>query len=389
MDLETYSLLPSELYEEEHGIFRNAFRKFCETEVVPNQAKWEKQGIVDRSAWRKAGEMGFLVPQAEEKYGGSGVDFRYAVIIAEELARVHESGFMIPLHNDVIAQYLTTFGSEEQKARWLPGCVSGETILAVAMTEPGAGSDLQAMRTTAIRDGDSYVVNGQKTFISNGILCGLCVVAVKTNPKADPPYAGVSLIVVEDGTPGFVHDRKLEKIGMHSQDTAELYFEDCRVPAANLLGSEGAGFYMLMQKLQQERLICAIGGQAGAERVLDITVKYCQERSAFGRPLIKFQNTRFKLVEALTQIQVGRTLIDRLVRDHVAGKEIVKETCMAKAYCTETFKHVTDECLQFFGGYGYMSEYPIAKAFTDARVQTIYAGTTEIMKEIVAKQLGW
>jgi acyl-CoA dehydrogenase len=389
MDLETYTLPPSDYFEEEHAIFRGAFRKFCETEVVPNQARWEKQGIVDRATWKKAGAMGFLVPQAEEKHGGSGVDFRYAVIILEEMARIHESGLMIPLHNDVIAPYLLAFGSEEQKDRFVPGCVSGDTVLAVAMTEPGAGSDLAAIRTTAIRDGDHYVVNGQKTFISNGVLCGLAVVAVKTDPKADPPHAGVSLLLIEDGTPGFHHDRRLEKIGMHSQDTAEMFFEDCRVPVGNLLGSEGAGFYMMMQKLQQERLVCAIGAQAGAERALDVTIKYCHERSAFGRPIVKFQNTRFKLVDLLTQVQVGRAFIDRLVRDHLAGREIIKETCMAKAFCTEMFKRVADECLQFFGGYGYMTEYPIAKAFTDARVQMIFAGTNEIMKEIVAKQLGW
>ena len=389
MTFETFSLLPSELFEEEHNIFRDAFRKFCAAEVIPHQEKWEKQGIVDRSAWKKAGEMGFLCPQLDEKYGGSGVDFLYSAIIIEEMARANESGFMISLHNDVVAPYIDGFGNEEQKMRWLPGCVSGDKILAVAMTEPGAGSDLQAMRATAIKDGNEYVVNGQKTFITNGILCDICVVAVKTDPKADPPYSGVSLIVVEDGTPGFTHDRKLDKIGMHSQDTAEMYFEDCRVPAENLLGGEGAGFFMLMQKLQQERLVCAIGSQGAAENVLDMTVKYTQERTAFGKPISKFQNTRFKLVDCLTEIQIGRTFVDRLIRDHVAGKEIIKETCMAKAYCSEMLNRVTTTCLQFFGGYGYMTEYPISKAFVDARVQTIFAGTTEIMKVIVAKQLGW
>ena len=389
MDLENYRLLPSELFTEDHDLFRDAFRKFVEAEVLPNQEKWIEQKMVDRSAWKKAGEMGFLCPQTEEKYGGSGVDFLFSVVIIEELARAHESGFFISLHSDIVVPYLEAFANEEQKQRWLPGCVSGDTITAVAMTEPGAGSDLQAIRATAVKDGDSYILNGQKTFISNGILCNLCIVAAKTDTKADPPYAGISLFVVEDGTPGFVHDRKLDKIGMHSQDTAEMFFDDCRIPAENLLGGEGGGFLMLMQKLQQERLVCAIAAQAGAEQVLDLTVTYCKERSAFGKPLSKFQNTRFKLVDCLTEIQVGRTFIDRLIKEHMAGNQIIKETCMAKAYCTEMLKRTSDTCLQFFGGYGYMTEYPISKAFVDARVQTIYAGTTEIMKEIVAKQLGW
>ncbi len=376
------------IFSEEHEIFRQGFKKFLERNVVPHQAEWKKNGIVSREIWKLAGKEGYLCPWVEEKYGGSGVDFIYSVVMMEEIARIMESGFAMNLHSDIVVPYIAAFGTDEQKQRWLPGCVSGELITAVAMTEPGTGSDLQAIKTSAVRDGDSYIINGQKTFISNGQLCDLVIVACKTNPKADPPYTGMSLIVVEDKTPGFEKGKKLEKIGMKAQDTSELYFSDCRVPAKNLLGQEGEGFFQLMQKLQQERLVSAIMAQAGAEKALEEAIEYTKTRTAFGKPISKFQNTRFKLVEIATEIELGRAFIDRLIQEHVSGANIIKETCMAKWWVTEMLKRTVDQVLQFFGGYGYMLEYPIAQAYLDARVQTIFAGTTEIMKEIIGKQMG-
>ena len=376
------------IFSEEHEMFREAFRKFVEREVLPNKDKWEEAGMVDPEIYRKAGEAGFLCPWLPEEYGGVGADFLYSAIMIEEMARVQMSAFALSLHNDIVVPYIYSYGTEEQKRRWLPGCTTGEYITAVAMTEPNAGSDLASIRTTAIRDGDYYVLNGQKTFITNGLISNLLVVAAKTDPKADPPYRGISLFVVEGDTPGFIRGRKLEKIGMKGQDTAELFFEDCRVPASNLLGKEGAGFYYLMEKLQQERLVCAIGAQAAAEAIFDMTLQYCLEREQFGRPIGKFQVNRHKLVDMKTEIEIGRVFVDRLIVEHNAGEEIISETCMAKWWITEMLKRVADQCLQLHGGYGYMLEYPIAKAYLDVRVQTIYAGTTEIMKEIIGKRMG-
>lgn len=376
------------LFSEEHRIFQDAFRKFMEKEANPHYEQWEKEGMVPRSLWLKAGEQGFLCPWVPEEYGGSGADFLYSVIITEECCRARNSGFAISLHNDICVPYLSAFGNKEQKERWLPKCVTGEYITAIAMTEPGAGSDLAALATTAIRDGDDYIVNGQKTFITNGLVSNLVIVAVKTNPKAQPPHTGISLVVVEEGTPGFNRGRKLDKIGMKAQDTAELYFEDCRIPVANRLGDEGMGFIFLMQKLQQERLVCAVGAQAAAEIMLADTIQYTKERRMFGKALSKFQNTRFKLSEMATEIEIGRVFVDRLIEEHMKGSSVISETCMAKWWVTEMAKRTADECLQLFGGYGYMLEYPIAKAFLDIRVQTIYAGTTEVMKEIIGRQMG-
>jgi len=373
------------LFSEDHEIFGDAVRQFVEREVRPNQERWMEAGIVDRSAWVKAGEAGLLCPWLEERWGGPGGDFLYSVVVTEGLARAYESGFAVSLHSDIIVPYIHSFGSDAQRERWLPGCAAGERITALAMTEPGTGSDLAAIRTTAIRDGDDYVLNGQKTFISNGILCDLVIVAARTSPD---PHQGLSLFVVEDGTPGFVKGKRLKKAGMAAQDTAEHYFEDCRVPADCLLGAEGAGFMMLMQKLQQERLCVAIGAQATAEQVLEDTVAYCKEREAFGRPISKFQNTRFKLAECATEIEVGRAFLDKLIGEHVGGHHLVKECSMAKVWQTEMLGRVVDACLQLHGGYGYMLEYPIARAHMDARVQRIYAGTNEIMKVIISKQLG-
>ncbi len=359
-----------------------------ERDVLPKQAEWDRNGIVGRDAWRAAGENGFLCPWLSEEYGGPGGDFLHSVIVIEELARAYESGFAAPLHSDVVVPYLHAFGNEEQKKRWLPSCASGEIITAIAMTEPGTGSDLAAIATTAVKDGDHYILNGSKTFISNGILCDLCIVAAKTDTDPANTHQGVSLLVVEAGTPGFNKGKKLKKIGMPSQDTAELHFEDCRVLAANVLGEEGGGFMMLMQNLQQERLTVAIGAQAGAEKVLEDTITYVQERKAFGKPISKFQNTQFKLAECAAKVEVGRAFLDKLVAQHLAGKYLVKECSIAKLWLTEMCGEVADTCLQFFGGYGYMSEYPVARAYMDARVQRIFAGTSEIMKVIIAKQMG-
>jgi acyl-CoA dehydrogenase len=376
------------LFTEEHEAFRKAFRQFADREIVPNQARWREQGQVDREVWRKAGAQGFLCPWLEEKYGGAGADFLCSVVIMEELARFYESGFAMALHSDIIVPYIHAFGTEEQKLKWLPGCASGEFVTAIGMTEPGTGSDLAAVATTAVKDGDDYIINGSKTFISNGQLCDLVVVVAKTDPDPANAHRGISLFVVEGNRKGFTKGKRLHKMGMASQDTSELFFEDCRIPAANRLGAEGAGFMMLMQKLQQERLCVAIGAVAGAEQVLADTIAYTKERKAFGKPISKFQNTQFKLVECAAKVEVGRAYVDKVVAEHVGGKYLVKECSIAKFWTTDMAQEVIDDCLQFFGGYGYMLEYPVTRAFMDARVQRIYAGTNEIMKVIVAKQLG-
>jgi acyl-CoA dehydrogenase len=376
------------IFREEHDLFRQSFLRFIEREVKPNQARWMEQGVVDREAWRKAGEGGFLCPWLEEAYGGAGGDFLHSVIVIEEMARAYDAGFAMLLHSDVVVPYIHTFGTEEQKRKWLPKCASGEIVTAIAMTEPGTGSDLASISSTARRDGDHYVINGAKTFISNGILCDICVVAAKTDTDPANAHRGISLFVVEAGTPGFIKGKKLKKMGLPAQDTSELAFEDCRVPAENRLGDEGAGFPMLMQKLQQERLVVAIGSQAAAEQVLADTVAYCKDRKAFGKPIAKFQNTQFKLAECATKVEVGRAFLDKLIVEHVAGKYLVKECSMAKLWQTEMLGEVVDTCLQFFGGYGYMLEYPVTRAYMDARVQRIFAGTNEIMKVIIAKQMG-
>jgi acyl-CoA dehydrogenase len=375
-------------YTEEHEMLRDTFKKFIDKEIAPYHEQWEKDGIVPREIWLKAGENGFVCPWADEKYGGIEADFLYSAIMIEELVKAGASGFALGLHNDIIVPYIDAFADDEQKERWMPGLVSGERISAVAMTEPNAGSDLQGIKTTAIKDGDSYVINGQKTFISNGLLSDLVIVAAKTDPNADPPYTGLSLIVVERDTPGFERGKKIDKIGMKAQDTAELFFDDCRVPAGNVLGAEGSGFFQLMQKLQPERLVCAIGGQAQAEKCVEITIEYTQEREQFGRSIFKFQNTQFQLADMASEVSVGRAFLDRLVQDHMDGKDVVTETCMAKLWICEMANRVADRCLQLHGGYGYCEEYPISKFWTDGRVQTIFAGTSEVMRLIIARSLG-
>jgi acyl-CoA dehydrogenase len=377
-----------QIFRDEHELYRQQFRKFVDREIRPDQERWASDGSVDREAWRKVGRAGFLCPWLEETWGGPGGDFLHSVVVIEELARAYESGFAISLHSDVVVPYLYSFGSDEQRRRWLPGCAAGDLVTAIAMTEPGTGSDLAAIQTSAVRDGDHYVVNGAKTFISNGLLCDLCIVAVKTDPDPAHAHRGVSLLVVEAGTPGFIKGKKLKKMGMAAQDTCELAFEDCRVPVANLLGDPGSGFGALMTKLQQERLVVAVGAQASAEQILADTVVYVKERHAFGKPIASFQNTQFVLADCATKVEVGRAFADRLLAEHVAGRSLVKECSMAKLWHTEMLGQVVDACLQLFGGYGYMLEYPVTRAYMDARVQRIYAGTNEIMKVIIAKQMG-
>jgi acyl-CoA dehydrogenase len=375
-------------YTQEHHIFRESIRRYFDKEVTPHVETWEKAGIIPKEVWQNFGRQGFLCPWLSESYGGVGADFLYSLISVEESAKTHFSGFLFFLHSDIIVPYLETFGSEEQKQRWLPGCASGDIITAIAMTEPGTGSDLAAIRTTAVRDGDHYVLNGQKTFISNGINCGLVIVVVKTDTRAEPAHAGISLIVVEDGTPGFEKGRNLEKIGFHSQDTAEMAFVDCRVPAKNLLGQEGKGFYYLMKKLQQERLMTSIGAQVMAEEALRLTIDFAKSREAFGKPIGRFQYISFELAKLATEVELGRTFLESLIMDHMEGREIVQKVSMAKYWIAEMLNRVVERGVQFHGGYGYMEEYPIARLFRDARVYTIFAGTSEIMLLIISRYLG-
>lgn len=374
-------------YTEDHRIFRDSVKKFFAKEVIPYVEEWEETGMVPRSAWKKMGDNGFLCMQVPEEYGGLEADFLYSVILMEELARSNHFGLLASLHSDIVVPYILSYGSDDLKRKYLPGCMSGDTITAVAMTEPNAGSDLASMRTTAVDDGDHVVINGQKTFISNGIVCDLVVLAVR-DPSVENPHKAVDLYVVEAGTPGFEKGRKLKKIGWHSQDTAELFFTDCRVPKGNRLGEKGSGFRMLMEKLQQERLVCAIGAQALAERILEMTITYCKERIAFGKPISKFQNTQFRIVEMATEVKLGRTFLDKLLVEHMEGLKVVLDVSMAKFWITDMAMRVIDGCLQLHGGYGYCEEYPVARAWRDVRVMSIFAGTNEIMKTIAAKFMG-
>lgn len=374
--------------QEEHEIFRESLRKFLEKEAYPNYAKWEEDRIIPRDFWRKMGEQGFLCPDIDEKYGGSNVDWGFSVIINEELERVGSGMVGIGLHNDIVVPYITAYGTDEQKERWLPKCATGEIITAIAMTEPGSGSDLAGIRTTARLEGDHYIVNGEKTFITNGIHSDLIIIACKTDPHAVPRHKGVSLLAVERGTEGFSRGRKLNKVGLHCQDTAELIFDDCRVPIENLIGEEGKGFLYLMEKLQQERLVVAIAAQVAAEEMLNLTIEYVKNREAFGQPVSKFQNTQFKIAEMATDIEMGRVFLDQLITEHMTGKDVVTKVSMAKWKLTENARKIAAECMQLHGGYGYMEEYEIARRFRDIPVASIYAGTNEIMKTIIAKNIG-
>ncbi|WP_342429806.1 acyl-CoA dehydrogenase family protein [Neobacillus sp. FSL H8-0543] len=373
---------------EEHEIFRKSLRRFLEKEAYPFYDQWEEERIIPRSFWRKMGEQGFLCPDLEENYGGSGVDWGFSVVINEELERVGSGLVGLGLHSDIVIPYITAFGTEEQKERWLPRCASGELISAIAMTEPGTGSDLANIKTTARLEGDHYIVNGQKTFITNGIQSDLILVACKTDPQAVPKHKGVSLLMIERDSPGFSRGRKLNKVGLHCQDTAELIFEDCRVPKENLIGEEGKGFLYMMDKLQQERLLVAIAAQTAAETMLKVTIDYAKSREAFGKSISQFQNTQFKIAEMATDIEMGRAFLDQLIAEHVDGQNVVTKVSMAKYKLTETAKKIAGECMQLHGGYGYMEEYEIARRFRDIQVSSIYAGTNEIMKTIIAKNLG-
>ena len=377
------------LFDDTHEQFRSAFATFVEREMTPHRERWEECGIVDRALFTAAGANGFLGMDVPEEYGGGGVaDFRFNVVIAEELQRadVNAAGLGITLHNDVCLPYFVHQSNDEQKRRWLPGICAGELITAIAMTEPGIGSDLASMSTTAVRDGDNYVVNGSKTFITNGINADLVITAVKTDPTQR--HRGMSLLVVERDTPGFERGRNLDKVGMHAQDTAELFFADARVPVANRLGEEGTGFLQLVSNLPQERLSIAISAVAAARAAFERTLEYAKERKAFGQPIGTFQNSRFRFAEMATEIEVAQAYVDRCVLALNAGTLSADDAAMAKWWSTELQGRVADTCLQLHGGYGYMMEYPIARAFTDARITRIYGGTTEIMKELIGRSLG-
>ncbi|MGH3505576.1 MAG: acyl-CoA dehydrogenase family protein [Nocardioidaceae bacterium] len=375
------------LFEAEHDAFRDTCRAFCEKEIAPHHAEWERRGIVPRELWAKAGQvslLGFMMP---EVYGGAGVeDFRFNAVLSEELVRIGANGPGFPLHNDIIGPYLLDLTTDEQKSRWLPGFCDGSLISAIAMSEPGAGSDLQGIGTTARRQGDHFVLNGQKTFISNGINADLVIVVAKTDPDAG--YQGISLLVVERGMPGFERGRNLDKIGLKAQDTAELFFDDVQVPVENLIGEEGGGFVHLMEKLPQERLCIAVSAAAACEAIIKLTMEYVGERTAFGRKIGSFQHSRFTLAELVTETDIARVYVDRCIEELVAGRLSVPDAAKAKWWTTELQKKVADSCLQLFGGYGYMTEYPISRAWVDTRVQTIYGGTTEVMKEIIGRTLG-
>ena len=377
------------LYEADHEDFRKTARSFFEREVVPHHQQWESDGIVPRELWRRAGEAGLLCFDVPEEYGGAGIsDFRFNVVLSEEQTRCGASGPGFSVHSDIIVPYLTALGTDEQKRRWLPGCVSGETITAIAMTEPGAGSDLQGIRTTAVADpgGDHFVLNGAKTFISNGINADLVIVVARTDPDAG--HEGISLLVVERGMDGFERGRNLDKIGLHAQDTAELSFTDVRVPRENLLGEEGQGFVYLMQNLPQERLIIGAQAVAAIEAVLDMCLDYARTREAFGRPIGKFQHNRFLVAGMATQATVARAFLDECVRKHLDGALTPVDAAMIKWWATELENTIVNQGVQLHGGYGYMTEFPIARAYLDSRISTIYGGTTEIQKEIIGRSLG-
>ncbi|GAA2381137.1 acyl-CoA dehydrogenase family protein [Dactylosporangium salmoneum] len=375
------------LYEAEHHAFRDLCREFLAREAVPHNDEWEKAGIVDREVWRKAGRAGLLGTDVDEEYGGGGQkDFRFNAVLVEEIVAAGASGLGFGLHNDVVAPYLTDLTTPDQRKRWLPGFCSGDIVTAIAMSEPGAGSDLAGIRTSAVRDGDSWVLNGQKTFITNGEMADLVIVVAKTDPSKGAH--GISLFAVETGTPGFTRGRRLEKVGLKANDTAELFFDDCRLPADHLIGQENAGFYHLMANLPRERLGIAVAAVAAAEHILGITLEYARTREAFGRPIGKFQHNRFLLAELDTEVTIARTFLNHCIVEHNAGRLSVTDAAKAKWWTTELQNKVADRCVQLHGGYGFMLEYPVAKAWLNSRVQTIYGGTTEIMKEIIGRGLG-
>ncbi|QDO96395.1 acyl-CoA dehydrogenase [Ferrovibrio terrae] len=373
------------LFREEHRIFRETVRRFVEKEIVPFHAQWERDGIVPRELWLKAGAQGLLCCTVPEEYGGLGLDYLFDVIVFEELWRAGASGPGFLIHTDLVATYILSFGTEEQKRKWLPKMVSGEAIGSLGMTEPHAGSDLKAIRTRATRDGDDFIINGQKVFISNGQLCDILVLATKTDKDAGAK--GITLFLVEGDREGFRRGRNLEKLGMHAQDTSELFFEDVRIPASNMLGEEGRGFAMMMTKLSQERLAQAVRSATVAEIIIEWTLEYTQQREAFGQTIFDFQNTQFKLAELKTQAMVGRVFTDKCIDLFMQGKLDPVDAAMAKMFTTELHCKAADECLQLFGGWGYMWEYPIARAYADARITKIAGGSIEVMKMIIARDM--
>jgi acyl-CoA dehydrogenase len=378
-------MIERSLFTPEHEIFRDSVRRFVEKEITPYHAQWESDGRVPREVWRKAGEAGLLCCTVPEEYGGAGADFLFSTVVIEELSRAGASGPGFSLHTDIVAPYIYHYGSEDQKRDWLPRMVTGEIITAIAMTEPGTGSDLQAVKTSAVADGNHLVVNGQKTFITNGQNADLIIVVAKTDPAQGAH--GTSLVLVEADREGFSRGRNLEKVGLKAQDTSELFFDNVRVPRTNLLGEEGKGFQQLMEELPQERLLIGIGAVSSCETVLEATIEYTRERTAFGKPIAAFQNTRFKLAEMKTEVTVARVFLDKCLEMHMAGGLDATTAAMAKLWLTELQCRVIDECVQLHGGYGYMWEYPVARAWADSRVQRIYGGTSEIMKEVIGRSL--
>ena len=379
-------MIPRTLFASEHEDFRDTFRRFVDAEIVPHHERWEEQQCVDREIWDKAGEHGFLCVTMPEVYGGAGADRLYSVVMMEELSRAGASGIGFPLHTDIVANYINNFGNDDQKQYWLPRMASGELVSAIAMTEPGTGSDLQAISTTAVEDGDDYVLNGSKTFITNGVLSDLVIVIAKTGTTG-AGAKDISLLLVETDSPGFSKGKPLKKIGLKAQDTCELFFEDLRVPRKNLLGQEGAGFIALMQELAWERMIIAITSIAGAEAALADTLEYTKNRKVFGKPVAAFQNSRFKLAEMKAELGIGRVYVDRCLELVLNDQLDIDDAAAAKYWCSDLMGRVIDECLQLHGGNGYMLEYPIARAWIDARAQRIYGGTNEIMKELIARTL--
>jgi acyl-CoA dehydrogenase len=378
-------MLDRKIFTEEHEMFRDSVKRFMETEIAPYHLQWEKQGQLSREAWRKAGEAGLLCTAMPEEYGGAGADFRFAAVAMEEQGRIGATGPGFYLHSDIVAPYILHFGGEDQKKQWLPPMASGEVITAIAMSEPAAGSDLQGIKTRAVKDRDGYILNGSKIFITNGQLADMVIVVAKTDPALGAK--GISLFLVETWRDGFTKGRNLDKIGMKAQDTSELFFDDLRLPKENLLGQENQGFIYLMRELPQERLIVAIMGIAAAEGALGWTIEYTKERQVFKQPVLEFQNTRFSLAELQTEVQVGRVFTDRCIEAHLEGKLDARTASMVKLWVTEMQCRVIDACLQLHGGYGYMWEYPIARAWADARAQRIYAGTNEVMKELISRGL--
>ncbi len=374
------------LFSDEHHVFRESFRRFVDNEIVPHHARWEEQGYVDREIWTKAGENGFLCTSLPEEYGGAGADKTYSVIMMEELATVNATGIGFGLHSEIVAPYLMRYGTDEQKRHYLPKMATGEIITAIAMTEPGAGSDLQGVKTTAVDQGDHYLVNGSKTFITNGWHADMVIVVTKTNPKAGAK--GTTLMLVDHGMPGFEKGKRLKKVGLKAQDTSELFFDNVKVPKSRRLGNEGEGFIALMQQLPWERLQIAISGVASAQAAINWTIDYVRERKVFGSSVASFQNTRFKLAEAQTEVQIARVFVDKCIELLLEEKLDPATASMAKYWVTDLQCKVIDECVQLHGGYGFMWEYPIARAYADARVQRIYGGTNEIMKEVISRSMG-